>query len=95
MLFPFPVSHSTNSHPIPLPFASKRLLPHPPTHLHLPHPSSIPFLWGINPPQDPVIFLPLRPDEAIQCNICRWSHGPAHVYSLVGGLVPESSEGSS
>jgi hypothetical protein len=31
------------------------------------------------------------PDKAILCYICSWSHGSLHVYSMVGGLVPESS----
>jgi hypothetical protein len=34
------------------------------------------------------------PDEAILCNICSWSHGSLHVYSLVGDLVPGNSGGS-
>jgi len=29
----------------------------------------------------------------ILCYICDWSHGPLHVYSLVGGLVPGNSGG--
>ena len=27
------------------------------------------------------------PDKSILCNICGWSHGLLHVYSLVGGLL--------
>jgi len=27
------------------------------------------------------------PYKAILCYICNWSHGPLHVYSLVGSLV--------
>ena len=42
-----------------------------------------------------------RPDRATlkspvlknQANICTWSHGSLHVYSLVGSLVPGSSGG--
>jgi len=42
---------------------------------------------GARPP------LPLMSDKAILCYICSSSHGSLHVYSLVGGLVPGSSEG--
>jgi hypothetical protein len=28
-------------------------------------------------------------DKAILCYICGWSHVSPHVYSLVGGLVPD------
>jgi hypothetical protein len=34
---------------------------------------------------------PLMPDKAIVCYISSWSHESLHVYSLLGGLVPESS----
>ena len=67
------------------------LSPHPcpcsPT-LPLPLPGSgIPLHWGIKPLQDQGP-LPLMCDKAIVCYICIWSH----VYSLVGALVPGSSE---
>jgi hypothetical protein len=42
----------------------------------------------------PQALLPLMPNEAILCYICRWSRGSFHVYSLVGGLVPGSSGAS-
>jgi hypothetical protein len=32
-------------------------------------------------------------NKAILCSICSWSHGSLHLYSLDGGLVPESSGG--
>ena len=67
MLSPFPGLPSTNA-PIPLPFASKRVLPHPLTHSQLHH-SSIPLLWGIKPPQDQAPPFPLMPDEAVLCYI--------------------------
>lgn len=34
------------------------------------------------------------PIDAVLYHICSRSHGPNHVYCLVGDLVPESSEGS-
>ena len=34
---------------------------------------------------------PIDAEKAILCYICSWSHGPLHMYSLVGGLVLESS----
>jgi hypothetical protein len=40
-----------------------------------------------------VPLLPLMFSKAILCYICGWSHGPLHVYSLVGGLVPGNSGG--
>ena len=68
--------------------ASMRVLP--PTHPLPPHAASIPLYWGIKPLQDQGL-LPLMSDKAIFCYICGWSHGPLHVYSLVGGLDPGSS----
>ena len=64
-------------HPIPIPFP--------------PHHSSIPLHWGIKPPQDQGLPLPLMPDKAILSSICSWSHRSHHVYSSVGGLVPGNS----
>jgi len=75
-----------------LPFASKRVLPHPPTHF-LPYSSRIPLHWGNKPPQDQAP--PLSIDATVLCYICSGIHGPTNVYSLVDGLVPGSSEGSS
>jgi hypothetical protein len=63
---------------------------HPPT---LPHHPGIPLHWGIELSEDQVSLLPLIPDIAILCYICSWSHGSFYVYSLVGDLVPGSSEG--
>ena len=37
-------------HHLPLPFASKKVLSHLPTHPLPHHPSSFPLLWGIKPP---------------------------------------------
>jgi hypothetical protein len=53
----------------------------------------IPLNWGIEPSQDKGLLLSLMPDKAILCFICSSSHGSLHVYSFVGGLVPESSGG--
>jgi hypothetical protein len=38
--------------------------------------------------------LPLMPDKPDPCDICSRSHGPIHVYTLFGDLVPASYEGS-
>jgi hypothetical protein len=65
--------------------------------LNDPLPPSVPSIllhWGIEPTQDQESLLPLIPNKAILCQICGWSHGSLHVYSLVGGLVPGSSRGS-
>ena len=64
------------------------------TYPLLPHLSSIPLHWGIKPPQNQGLLLPLMPDKAILCYICSWSHRSLYVYSLVGGLVPGSAGGS-
>jgi hypothetical protein len=62
-----------------------------PTYPCQPHCSSILLCWGIKPEQDQGPLLPLMPDKAVFCDICSWSHGSLHVYSLIGGLVPRSS----
>jgi hypothetical protein len=67
---------------------------HPPTHSLQPHLPSIPIHWGIKSSQDQGRTLPLKPNKAILCYISSCSHGSFHVYSLVGGLVPENSGGS-
>jgi hypothetical protein len=65
----------------------------PPIHPLLPHHPGIPLCWGIKPPLDQGLPLPLMPDKAILCYMCGWSHGSLHVYSLIGGLVHGSSGG--
>jgi hypothetical protein len=57
-----------------------------------PHCLSILLCWGIEPLQDQGLTLPLMSD-GILCYICSWSHGSIHVYSMIGGLVPESTRG--
>jgi hypothetical protein len=93
MLSPFLISPLRNplSHPPSSCFCEGVLLP---TCPFLPHRHSILLCWGIKPSQDQGPPLPLMPDKAILCYICCWSHGSLHVYSLVDGLVPGSSEGS-
>ena len=88
------------SNVIPFPgFPSKNPLcppvfPCSPTHLLLlPCPGS-PLHWDIKPPQDQGPLLSLMSNKVILRYICSWSHGSLQVYSLVGGLVPGSSEGS-
>ena len=51
MLSPFLVSSPQVPNPVSLPFASKRVFPHLPTHSHLAN-TSIPLPWGIKFPQD-------------------------------------------
>jgi hypothetical protein len=62
-----------------------------PTHLLLLPCPGIPLQWGIEPSLDQGPLLLLMFNRAILCYICSWSHGSLHVYSFVGGLVPESS----
>ena len=54
---------------------------------------TIPLHCGIEPYQDQRSLFPLMPNKAIFCFICAWCHESLHVYSLVGGLVPESFRG--
>jgi hypothetical protein len=62
-----PLSHI---HPLPLTFASMRVLPsHLLTHPLPPHCTSMPLHWGIKPPQDQGSSLPLLSDKAILCYI--------------------------
>jgi hypothetical protein len=88
MISPFLATPSQTSHLIPLLspplYLYESVLP---THPLPPHCLSIPLHWGIKPTQDQGPPLPLMSDKAILCYICIWSHGPFHVYSLVGGLV--------
>jgi len=92
MASPFLVSPLEIPYLIPLPLLL-RMLTHPPTPSCLPHPG-IPLHWGIKPSQEQGPPLPVMSDKAILCNICSWSYGSLQVDSLVGGLVPGSSEGS-
>ena len=87
-VIPFPGFISENPHPIPDSSASMRAFPYPPTPTSLPWHSPT---LGHRTFTGPRALLPLMPDKAILCYICRWSHESLHVYSLVGGLVRESS----
>jgi hypothetical protein len=71
-----------------------KVLHHPLTHSLPPQLPSIPLHWGINPPKDQGVALPLMPDKTILCYICSSSHESLHVYSSVDCLVHGSSEGS-
>jgi hypothetical protein len=65
-----------------------------PTHpLPLLYPG-IPLHWGIEASQDQGPLLALMSNKAILCYIWGSSHGSLYVYSLAGGLVPGSSEGT-
>jgi hypothetical protein len=75
----------------PPPPASMRVLP-PSTHTLMPPNPGIPLYLGTKPSQVQRPLLTLMSDKAIPWYICHWSYGSLHVYSLVGGLVPGSSE---
>ena len=62
------------------------------THPLLASCPNIPLHWGIDHPQAKGPLLPLISNKAIFCHICGWSHRSLHVYSLVGGPIPGSSE---
>jgi hypothetical protein len=76
-------------HSTPSPCLHEGAPPH--THPLLLHHPFIPLPWSIKPSQDPGLLLLFMPDKAILYHIYTCSHGSLHVYSLVGGLVPESS----
>jgi hypothetical protein len=61
---------------------------HPPTHSHLAFPYT-----GESSLHQGLLLLSMT-DNANLCYMCSWRHASLHVYSLVGGLVPGSSEGS-
>ena len=79
MISPFLISIPETPYPIPPPPASMRVCP------------PIPLYWGIEPSWNQGPLLPLMPGKAILCYIHGYSHGSLHVYSLIGGLDPESS----
>ena len=86
MLSPFPFSRPKPPTLAPFPCS--------PTH-PLPLPGLVsPLYWSIKPSQDQGPLLPLMTDQVILCHICSQSHESHQVFSLVGGLVPESSEGT-
>ena len=76
-----PLSHR------PIPCLYEDAPPH--THSLPPHHPGSPLPWGIFRAKG--FFLLLMLDNAILCYICSWIHKFLHVYSLVGGLVPERS----
>jgi hypothetical protein len=84
--FKYPLSWFSSENPLPFP-----LSPCSPTHPLLFPGHGIPLHWGIEPSQDQGPLLPLMTNKAILCYICTWSHESHHVFSLVDGLVPESS----
>jgi hypothetical protein len=94
-VIPFPGFLPENPHHTPLPPVSMKVLSHltthPPTHPLLPHHPSISLCWCIKHSQDQGFPLPMMPDKAIVCYICRWSHESLQVYCLVGSLVSRSS----
>jgi hypothetical protein len=80
-----PLPHFPSENPHPTPFLCFYEGASPPTHSHL---TTLAFpCLGHWVSQDKGTPLPFIPDKAILCYIRRWSHGPLHVYSLVGGLV--------
>jgi hypothetical protein len=84
MLSPFLVSPPKTPYPSPLPLLTPA---HQPTHSRF---LALAFPWGLEPSQDEGPLLPLMTYNAIICSICSWSLESHHVYSMVGGLVPES-----
>jgi hypothetical protein len=89
MLSPFLVSPLETPYPIRPPHASMRMFT--PTYPLLPLRPGIPLHWGIEPSQDLGTLLPSMSDKAILYYIWGWSHGPLHMYSLVGSLFSRSS----
>ena len=55
---------------IPLPSASMRVLPHPPTHPLPHHHPTIPLGWDMEPPQDQGSLFPFMRDKITLCYMC-------------------------
>ena len=75
MIYPFRVTPPQNPHPmcpLPTPVCLYECALYPPTH-SCPNAPASPLLWGIKPPQDQRLPLPLMSDKAILCYICIWS----------------------
>jgi hypothetical protein len=70
MLSAFPVSSPQTPHPILPPPCFYEGAPTP-THTLPPQGPSIPLHWDIHPPQDQGPPLPLMPDKALLCYICK------------------------
>ena len=79
------------SHPTSLCFYEAPIHPHPPICSCL---TALGIPLGTEPSQDQGLAFSLMPYKVILCYTCSWSYGSLHVYSLVEGLVPGSSEGS-
>ena len=92
MLSPYPRFPSGALFPTPPPPASMRILLLPPTQSHLII-LAFSYTSELSLHRTKGFSFLLMPDNAILCYICGWSHGSLHVYSLEGGLVPESSGG--
>jgi hypothetical protein len=80
----FPLSRSPLQNPYPSP--PPLLLWECPLLFFCPH---ISLHWNIEQPQAQGPLLPLMFNKDIFCHICGQHHGMLHVYSLVGGPVPE------
>jgi hypothetical protein len=80
---PFPVSPLQAPITSPLPFTSKKMLPHTPTHSCL-TPLASPYSGASSLQKTKVVPIPLVPDKAI-CYICTWSYDPCMYRLLVGG----------
>ena len=66
--------------------------PNPPNHAHLTR-LAPPFTGASSHHRTKRLPLPLMLDKTILCHICSRSHESLFVYSLVGALVLQSSEG--
>jgi hypothetical protein len=82
---PFQDSPSETPYPIPPPHASMRVLSNLPSHSSfLPWHAPTQGHWTLSGPR----VSPPTDAKAILYNICSWSHGSLHVYSLVSDPVP-------
>ena len=102
MFLPFLILPPRVLHPIPLPFASERVLPHPPIHPHQPYqptttsPSPTFTFPGASISTGLDTFsptLPLRAKRAVLYYTYAGGFRPAHVCTLVGGSSLGSLKG--
>ena len=90
MLSPFLVSPLETPYPILPSPASMRVFLHPLTPASLPW-HSLTLECSCKPLHEQCPLLPLMPEKVMLYYILCWNHGFLHVYSLIDGLVIESS----
>jgi hypothetical protein len=79
----FPLANPLSYPPFPLLVHPVKVFTHPYAHSCLTT-RAFPYTRAS---QDKGLPLPEKPEKAVFCYICRWSHRPLHVYILVSDLI--------